>query len=625
MVTPMRNATTYARPQWELTSAKRASRSASRPNSAAVRDHNAALRARFAPTEASKRGETSFLRRHSWTASWLLALLLVLMTPFARAELAANVDRQLIDENDVLVLEVRYSGQLRSADLRFERLEQDFVILNQQRGHQLQLIEGRPHAQTSWTLTLQPKRRGALLIPPFTVEGASTQPITITVTEPTPQARRELAEWVFMESDVSADSVWVQEQFTYRVRLFYSEEAVLFGELPPMPRFEEAVVETMGGPSNRMETRNGRRYQVIERRYAIIPQRSGELRLPPESFVGAVRVTQQGAVRRRNLRLTTDGHQIDIRPQPDAWPADATWLPARDLRLTDAFDPQPPRFRQGEPLTRTLMLQARGLAASALPELDFGQTPGVRVYPEPAILDEDRQGEGMVATRIQSSTLIAQVVDFIELPEISVLWWDLDTDEIRRAVVPSRRFPVAPSTLAPAPPEQQAPKPSPAAPEADVAPGTPIGEVRSFPMLTLLAVMLWVGTIGFWFWHAHRRRQGPASAAPAPTQSSSSRERSAVLNACHANDPAAARPALERWIRAHGGHGETLLDALPAKQRAELTPLLRELDRALYAPASDRSWNGRDLAAWVKRHPHPTAQRAQRRPALPPLYAPDPN
>ena len=41
--------------QWELTSAKRASRSASPPNPPAVRDRKAGLRPTFAPTDASKR------------------------------------------------------------------------------------------------------------------------------------------------------------------------------------------------------------------------------------------------------------------------------------------------------------------------------------------------------------------------------------------------------------------------------------------------------------------------------------------------------------------------------------------------------------------------------------------
>ncbi len=551
--------------------------------------------------------------------SVVLALLCLLLAPLARADLEASVDRQLIDENDVIVLEVRYSGQLRGADLRFERLEQDFVILNQQRGHQLRLAEGRPHAVTSWTVTLQPRRRGALSIPGFSVEGQTTDPITITVTEPTPEARRELAEWVFMESDASSDSVWVQEQFIYRVRLFYSEEAVLFGELPPMPRFEEAVVEPMGGPSNRIEERNGRRYQVIERRYAIIPQRSGELRIAPETFVGAVRVTQQGAVRRRNLRLATDGITVEVRPQPPAWPADTPWLPARDLELTESFDPNPPRLRQGEPLSRTLMLQARGLAASALPEMPFGETPGLRVYPEPAILDEDRQGDRLVATRIQSASLIAQVVDFIELPQVSVLWWDLDRDEVRRAVVPGRRLPVAPSTLQPPPPDQVTREP--AAPAAAEEQGTPIGEVRSFPLLALIAILLWIGTAALWLLHTlgrHRQTRPTMPAPPAPEQ-----ERQRLLRACRADDPGAARNALDRWIRSEGGSCETLLDALPRDRRTELAPLLAELDRALYAPEHDNGWRGSALAAWVQRNRHPTRRTRSASHVLPPLYATD--
>lgn len=554
----------------------------------------------------------------------MLALLLglLLLSPWLHAELAADVDRQVIDENDVIVLEIRFDGQARSDDFDFARLEKDFIVLNQQRAHQLTLIGGRPYAVTSWSLTLQPKRRGALTIPGFNIDGEQTDPITITVTAPTPEAQEEMARMVFMETDVSNSEVYVQEQLTYRVRLYYSENAVLFGELPPMPRFEQAVVEPMGGPSNNVEVRDGQRYLVIERRYAIVPQRSGALELPPESFVGAVRLsTQDGAIRRRNLRLATDGQRIDVKPQPAAWPADQPWLPARNLRLDDAFDPTPPRFRQGEPLTRVLTLQAQGLAASSLPELDFGTVDGVRSYPQSPVLDEDRRGEHFIATRIQTATFIAQVVDFITLPEIGVLWWDLDSDSIRRAVIPSRRFTVAPSNLPQAPPDADAPADPSQQTLTDTPPASPIGEIQTWPAMTLLAILLWVGAVIYGLWHFRRRRMTPVSnIRPRPDAST---ERRTLLQACVANDPIKARTALDRWLQACGGHGDTLLQRARPESRAALNPLLSELDEALYAPTADTTWNGNALAHWVKQHDHSTSPRRPRPAALPPLYTPD--
>ncbi|MCC5886938.1 MAG: protein BatD [Gammaproteobacteria bacterium] len=558
-------------------------------------------------------------------ATLLLGLLLA--SPWLRAELAAHVDRQVIDENDVIVLELRFGGQTRGddfgrGDFGFDRLEDDFVILNQQRAHQLTLIQGRPHAVSSWSLTLQPKRRGALTIPSFSIEDQRTEPIIITVTEPTDQARQEMARMVFMETDVSSSEVWVQEQITYRVRLYYSENAVLFGELPPMPRFEEAVVEPMGGASNHMEVRDGERYLVIKRRYALIPQRSGTLELPPESFVGAVRLsTPDGAVRRRNLRLASDGHRIDVRPQPDAWPADTPWLPARNLTLDDAFDPTPTRFRQGEPVNRVLTLQAQGLAASSLPELNLGSAAGVRKYPESPVLDEDRRGDRFIATRIQAATLIAQVVDFIELPEISVLWWDLDTDTIRRAVIPARRFPVAPSTLPQALPDPEAANGRARIEATDSRPETPVGEIRPWPAMTLIAILLWVGAALYALWLFRQRHRQPLSTIPPPPHAAA--ERKALLAACSANDATKARAVLDRWLRACGGRGDTLLQRARPESRASLRPLLDELDQALYSPTAASTWNGSALARWVKHYDRGTHSRRPRPAALPELYAPN--
>ena len=553
----------------------------------------------------------------------VLALGLWLAAVAAASTLSADVDRRQIDENDILVLEVRYAGDGRTADLDFARLDEDFVILNQQRAQQISLIRGRPRTATTWTLTLQPKRRGTLRIPAFETGGAATDPITVLVTAPTPEARRQLAELVFMETEVSAETVRVQEQFVYRVRLFYAEGAALYGEVPQAPQFADTLVEPLGPNRNRTELRGGRRYQVIERAYAVVPQRSGELRLPPESFFGALRVTVDGALRRRNLQVATDGHAIDVRPRPAEWPNDAPWLPARELDLRDAFNPPLHHdLASGEPVHRTVILQARGVAASALPVIDFGVTEGGRLYPEPPVLDQELSAAGFMSTRIQSALVIPER-GHLTLPEVGVLWWDLDTEEIRRAVIPGRRLPVAASRT-------PLPAPFPADSQSETVASSadndnPVRTVRPWPATILAAIGLWSATLLLWWWSARRRARLPADP---DKRLSVPKERQRLEQACRSNDPTEARSALERWIQAsdssRAAAGDRMLHRLDPDMRASLAPLLADLDHCLYGRDGKRpgnDWSGAALGAWVRNHARRRPSGPWRRPAaLPDLY-----
>ncbi|MDZ7825574.1 MAG: BatD family protein [Gammaproteobacteria bacterium] len=373
----------------------------------------------------------------------LLGLLVALAALPARAEFSATVDRREVNANDVVVLELRLDDQVFIDEPDFSGLEQDFRILGAPMRSSQLVIRGRERSSvTTWKLTLEPRREGTLQIPAIEYEGERTRPISIRVTEPSPEERARMERTVFLESQVSRDEVRVQEQLLYRVRLHYAADAVLFGDLPEPPEIEDAVLQPLGEARPSVEVRDGIRYNVIEQRYAIVPQASGTLRIPPEHFTGAIRMADRGQTRRKNLRIESDGHEVRVRPRPASWPDDVPWLPARDLTLSENWDRTPPRLRAGEPAGRTIELSARGVTASTLPEIRVGEEDGFRLYPDPPRLDEGMAAGRFVATRIQSMTLIPEQAGTLRLPEIRVPWWDTQNDEMRVAVLPGRRLEV---------------------------------------------------------------------------------------------------------------------------------------------------------------------------------------
>ena len=150
-----------------------------------------------------------------WSA--VVIVLLALLPAGARAAFVASVDRQVIDENDVVVLELRRDAQVFVGSPDLSALDDDFEVLGTQRASQFTILGGRTRSVTTWTVTLQPKRRGTLVIPSIEYDGERTDPITITVTQPTAQELEALRRTVFFETELDVDESWVQQQLRYTV------------------------------------------------------------------------------------------------------------------------------------------------------------------------------------------------------------------------------------------------------------------------------------------------------------------------------------------------------------------------------------------------------------------------
>ena len=54
-----------------------------------------------------------------------------------------------------------------------------------------------------------------------------------------------------------------------------------------------------------------------------------------------------------------------VRPKPSSFSGN-TWLPARDLRITDSWDGTLPKFEVGKPETRKITINAVGVESFAI-------------------------------------------------------------------------------------------------------------------------------------------------------------------------------------------------------------------------------------------------------------------
>lgn len=358
--------------------------------------------------------ESGYSRFIECARAALLLVLLALATNLW-ADVRATLDRSTIYDGETVTLTIEVSGKDESGEPDLSPLNKDFEVLGTSSSQRIEIINGRRSDSRQWQVELEPRKTGTLEVPALKVGRSATRPVTLKVMEQSAVSTVSGDRPVFIrtEARTGAMDVYVQQQILYVVRLYY-RVPLQQGDFSD-PQLADAVVERLGEDRRFKTTINGTDYQVVERHYAIFPEKSGELTIPSIAFTGRAASTSS----RRSSSLPTDplikrffgrdpfsdpffssmtgspGKRFRVRSEPltldvKARPASYTgqyWLPTQALVLTDSWEQQVPEFHVGEPVTRTITLKARGLESSQLPVLDFPSPQGVRIYPEQPVTE----------------------------------------------------------------------------------------------------------------------------------------------------------------------------------------------------------------------------------------------
>lgn len=455
---------------------------------------------------------------------FLLLAQLAALQPAQASELSVEPDRTQLYEGEVLTLTVRGSmeidlnlsnlfnfdlSDLPSPDI--EKVEPDFEILARNQRYSVQTVNGDMTGEITWTYQLAPTRTGKLTIPELTFKDATSKPVEIDVVTGTAPDQEAGARDSFIELSADKAEVYVQEQLVLTVQLFFSGNLIR-GELSE-PEHPDAIIESLGKQREFTRYRDGVRYRVVERRYAIFPQQAGQLSLAPIRFEGQAR-DANGQL--KFLRDQQQLYDVPVKPVPDAYPADQPWLPARSLALAEGGLPPAGELNAGANLTRKITLHADDLPAEALPPLPQETPAAIRSYPESPLRNTETTVDGLRSTLQQEAALVPVQAGDVVLPAIRIPWWNTETDQLEQAILPERRYTITGnSAVAAAPvPDNSAPETPPATTPATADDLPPADSTGSFWLwLSLVLGLLWLATLVLW-WLSRKPSGGALSSEP---------------------------------------------------------------------------------------------------------------
>lgn len=381
--------------------------------------------------------KASFDFQHYLSRSLGFLLMITGLNVYA-GNLTASVDRDELGLEETFTLVLRYDEQINTTP-DYELLRKDFDILNTQSGTQMSIINGSMEASTEWKIALAPKRIGKLLIPSFTIDGAISDAIEITV-EGKNKSPKNTDTNVTVEVETSKDTSYVQEQIIVTLRL-YTTVGLNGVELQPL-QVKDALVVNIDEKQYQTKI-NGRPGAVVETRYAVFPQQSGELIIPSMLYQVSVNSGQRdpwdrfyGNSQNNILRLRTDEQRINVQPAPGSVNT-GDWLPALNVSLSEHWSTSLDSLKIGEPITRSITIKADGLTAGQISPLQLAPIDGLTFYNDQAQTDDQKSANGVEGSRIETIAIVPTKAGHFTLPEIKLNWWDTKTNSIRTATLPA--------------------------------------------------------------------------------------------------------------------------------------------------------------------------------------------
>jgi hypothetical protein len=526
-------------------------------------------------------------------AAWFAVMPLAAAAPSVRAWL----DRDTMHLGETVTLNVEASGDV-GGEPDFSALSQDFTMLGTQSSQQVSIVNGSSTAKTVWAVGLEPKRAGRIAIPALPVGSARTQPIALTVLPQPAGAQGKPGDDVFLEVSAEPLAPYVQQEVRYTVKLYYSF-GLTDGNLSE-PQADGVVVQRLGQDKSYLATIGDRRYHVMERHYALTPEKSGTLDLPALLFRGnALDAADPTGFfsRPRSVSARSDTVQLAVKPKPSSWSGSDPWLPAESMLLKDDSE-LPSEIHVGDPVTRTIRLQAQGLGFEQLPELNLAAPDGAEIYPDKPDTRTRDDGTWLYGERVRKFAFVPTRPGTLTIPGMSVHWWDTAHDRAETTELPPHTLTVLPavgsrsanaaSTTTSTP---SATEPSaatsialPSMPEP-AAPATASRSVRVWQIAAALGFALWLATLALW-WRSRAVALSTRTNEAPRSEAASSAPRAAFLRASALGELAGAERALVAWARNEHPDVRNLGELAARLRDPAQRDALARLQRARYAGAS---------------------------------------
>lgn len=350
---------------------------------------------------------------------------------------------------DIAELIIEFDNKIPSLyALDTSALEPDFEVLDINSSISRMFEPDKAFYRMQWKIEILPRRTGNLRIPALRVGDIYTPVLMLEVA---PQsAELSSTSNVYVELQARPENPYVNQQIQIVIRVIHN--IPLFDGKLLDPEVENLDTYRAGAESIYSIFRNGNEFQVLERELSITTRSPGEIRIPPAIYRGLIKsdgsTSATGLMTKsRRINRNSEAVHLQVRTPPPGFSGN-NWLPARQLELEQHWDEIIGELHVGDSLGLTLSIEAKGLAAEALPAgLLSIDSDRVKIYADQETRSNRFDDRELIGQLDQHFAVIVTQPGVIEIPTTLLKWWDIEQDAEKVAILEGRKWIVSRSSI----------------------------------------------------------------------------------------------------------------------------------------------------------------------------------
>ncbi len=237
-----------------------------------------------------------------------------------------------------------------------------------------------------------------------------------------------------IEVQLSENRAYAQQTLLLTLELISSNNLISIDtRLPPSGTM---VITNLEGPLTSARDTNGKREIVNQFRFAVTPLKAGKLRVPAINIEGVV---AGGSNTNFDIQSRSD-MVIDVQPIN---PAVQPWLPLHGLSI-QSYIQGAEKPEAGKPLSLVIDVSTVGATGGQLPSFaELLQKNGdFNVYREKSETEGSVSSDGhfLLGRRTEVFTLVPQRGGKLLIPELQIVWWNIDTAQVQTETIPIRQL-----------------------------------------------------------------------------------------------------------------------------------------------------------------------------------------
>lgn len=380
----------------------------------------------------------------------LCILFCFLFSISANAKLTAELSPKAITEGQSVDL-ILSSDEPLAGSPDFSPLTADFSLGAQGQIQRMAIRNGKRTSLYQYSVSLSPLKTGTIEIPSITWDTESSEPLTLVITE-AGSALTETEGNLFLKATVSSEKVYPKQQIIYTASV-YDRVGLVDGEFIP-PSAPDTEVGKLGEPRLYTKEIEGKMYQVYEQKFIVISDKTGPLNLTPAVFKGYVYTNESPSRRssffgmheeflfgtprnQKEVILKAENITVDILDKPETAKG-KPWFPSTEVYTEQKWTPEENTLKQGDTLTRTVKIQARGVLPNTIPDLTMKDGVGYKVYPSEPKTSLGYDSSGLISIWERDFVIIPTESGEVQILDLSFSWFDTTKNEQTMTFIPGK-------------------------------------------------------------------------------------------------------------------------------------------------------------------------------------------